>query len=180
MASPAVRKSNKEEEENELISIDEVAKETKGFIDRVLGDVGKSSATKQLVIGSISGWCTGFITMKVGKVAAIAVGGGIILLQVANHQGYINVNWDKVYKKIDKVADKVEEKATGQGPKWMEKVWNLLDINLIFRYYGSFSSKFLFAIAYTQIQFNFYYMVERYVDRKVDKAEDVLKRRERN
>ncbi|XP_069678105.1 FUN14 domain-containing protein 1 isoform X2 [Periplaneta americana] len=122
MASPAVRKSNKEEEENELISIDEVAKETKGFIDRVLGDVGKSSATKQLVIGSISGWCTGFITMKVGKVAAIAVGGGIILLQVANHQGYINVNWDKVYKKIDKVADKVEEKATGQGPKWMEKV----------------------------------------------------------
>lgn len=55
MASPVVRKSNKEEE-NDLISIDEVSKEAKGLIDRVLGDVGKSSATKQLIIGSISGW----------------------------------------------------------------------------------------------------------------------------
>jgi len=122
MASPVIRKSNKEEEENDLLNVDEVTKEAKGLIDRILGDVGKSSATKQLIIGSISGWFTGFITMKVGKVAAIAVGGGIILLQVANHQGYIKVNWDKVYKQVDKVADRVEEKATGQGPKWMEKV----------------------------------------------------------
>jgi len=29
--------------------------------------------------------------MKVGKAAATAVGGGILLLQVANHKGYINV-----------------------------------------------------------------------------------------
>jgi hypothetical protein len=55
MAPPAVRKSN-QEDEDDLISIDEVTKEAKGLIDRVLGDVGKSSATKQLVIGSISGW----------------------------------------------------------------------------------------------------------------------------
>jgi len=122
MASPKTRRSNKEEEENDLLNVDEVTKEAKGLIDRILGDVGKSSATKQLLIGTISGWFTGFITMKVGKVAAIAVGGGIILLQVANHQGYIKVNWDKVYKQVDKVADRVEEKATGQGPKLMEKV----------------------------------------------------------
>jgi Uncharacterized conserved protein len=56
--------------------------------------------------------------MKVGKVAAFAVGGGIILLQVANHQGYIKINWDKVYKQVDKV----EEKATGRGQKLMDKV----------------------------------------------------------
>jgi hypothetical protein len=55
MASPAARKSNKEEE-NDLLSIDEVTEEAKGLIDRILGDVGKSSATKQLIIGSISGW----------------------------------------------------------------------------------------------------------------------------
>ncbi|KAJ9584545.1 hypothetical protein L9F63_021103 [Diploptera punctata] len=138
MAAAPKKRSNKEEEEEDLISIEEVAKETKSFIDSVLGDVGKSSAAKQLVIGSISGWCTGFITMKVGKVAAMAVGGGIILLQVANHQGYININWDKVYKQVDKV----EEKATGRGQKWMDKV-------------------------------------ERCVDRKLDKAEELLSRQER-
>lgn len=72
--------------------------------------------------------------MKVGKVAAIAVGGGIILLQVANHQGYIKVNWDKVYKQVDKVADRVEEKATGQGPKWMDKVGVMIDVEHLFVY----------------------------------------------
>lgn len=56
MASPVVRRSNKEEEENDLLNVDEVTKEAKGLIDRILGDVGKSSATKQLIIGSISGW----------------------------------------------------------------------------------------------------------------------------
>nr|CAD7447072.1 unnamed protein product [Timema bartmani] len=65
---------------------------------------------------------TGFITVRVGKAAAFAVGGSVLLLQVAHHQGYIKVNWDKVYKHVDKVADKVEKEATGQSPKWMEKV----------------------------------------------------------
>jgi FUN14 domain-containing protein 1 len=72
--------------------------------------------------------------MRVGKVTAMAVGGGIILLQIANHQGYIKVNWDKVYKQVDKVADRVEEKATGQGPKWMEKVGVMIDVEHLLIY----------------------------------------------
>lgn len=55
MASAGANKSKKEEE-NDLINIDDIANGTKGFIDKVLGDVGKSSAVKQLLIGSISGW----------------------------------------------------------------------------------------------------------------------------
>lgn len=60
--------------------------------------------------------------MRVGKIVAISVGGGIILLQIANEKGYIKVNWSKVNKQLDKVADKVEEKVTGEGPSWMDKV----------------------------------------------------------
>jgi hypothetical protein len=48
MASVAARKSN-EEEENFVNA-------GKGLLDTVLGDVGKYSVTKQLIIGSISGW----------------------------------------------------------------------------------------------------------------------------
>ncbi|KDR16193.1 hypothetical protein L798_09609, partial [Zootermopsis nevadensis] len=132
----------------------DISNGTKGFIDKVLGDVGKSSAVKQLLLGSISGWCTGFITMKVGKLIAVVVGGSIILLQVANHQGYIKVDWDKVHKQVEKV----EDKATGHSPKWMEKVRTMIYIELI--------SMILHA-------------VERYVDHKLDKAEDTLKRSER-
>lgn len=65
---------------------------------------------------------TGFITMKVGKVAACAVGGGILLLQIAAHQGYVKINWDKIQSKAEKITDKMEEKITGEGPKFMDKV----------------------------------------------------------
>ncbi|XP_046992329.1 FUN14 domain-containing protein 1-like [Schistocerca americana] len=110
--------------------MDEVSRETKSIVDKVLKDVGKASAAKQLVIGTVSGWCTGFVTMKVGKAAAVAVGGGIILLQIANHKGYLKINWDKVHKEVDKLADKVEEKATGDGPKFLDKVERLVDRNI--------------------------------------------------
>lgn len=65
---------------------------------------------------------TGYLAMKIGKTAACALGGGIILLEIANEKGYIRVNWDKVNRQIDKVSDKVEEKITGQGPNLMDKV----------------------------------------------------------
>ncbi|XP_076261369.1 FUN14 domain-containing protein 1-like isoform X2 [Rhynchophorus ferrugineus] len=102
--------------------VEKKAEDAKNFISRFIGDVSKSSATKQIILGASSGWVTGFLAMRVGKSAALALGGGIILLQIANEKGYINVNWDKVNKKIDKVVDKVEEQITGEGPSWMDKV----------------------------------------------------------
>lgn len=81
---------------------------------------------------------TGFLAMRVGKTAALALGGGIILLEIANEKGYIKINWDKVSKNLDKVTDKVEEKISGQQPGWMDKVIN----QFIFTYF--LSSLFLF------------------------------------
>ncbi|KAM4660557.1 FUN14 domain-containing protein 2 isoform 1-T1 [Amazona ochrocephala] len=54
---------------------------------KVFGPSSGSSAEKynvatQLLIGGVTGWCTGFIFQKVGKLAATAVGGGFFLLQV--------------------------------------------------------------------------------------------------
>jgi FUN14 domain-containing protein 1 len=43
-------------------------------------------------------------------------------LQIANEQGYITIDWNRINKKVDKVTDKVEEAVTGEGPKWMDKV----------------------------------------------------------
>lgn len=73
---------------------------------------------KTLILIRISG----FLSMRVGKVIAVSVGGGIILLQIANEMGYIKVNWNKVNKQLDKVTDKVEQKITGEGPSWLDKV----------------------------------------------------------
>ena len=60
--------------------------------------VEKYSVATQLFIGGVTGWCTGFIFQKVGKLAATAVGGGFFLLQLANHSGYIKVDWQRVEK----------------------------------------------------------------------------------
>lgn len=136
MSTPNAKK-NKNDANKEVSELD-LSKEATSIIEKILGDVSKTSATKQIIIGTTSGWMTGFLTMKVGKVAAFAVGGGIIILQIAAHQGYIKINWDKVQKKAEKITDKVEEKITGEGPKLLDKV-------------------------------------ERYVDKKLDKAEQLLK-----
>ncbi|XP_026530404.1 FUN14 domain-containing protein 2 [Notechis scutatus] len=46
--------------------------------------------------------CTGFIFQKVGKLAATAVGGGFFLLQLANHTGYIKIDWKMVERDVSK------------------------------------------------------------------------------
>ncbi|XP_012222726.1 FUN14 domain-containing protein 2 isoform X2 [Linepithema humile] len=132
-------KKGKDEANQEVCNID--ASEAKSFLEKILGDVSKSSATKQIIIGSTSGWVTGIVTVKIGKVAACAVGGGILIMQIAAHQGYININWDKISRKAESITDKVEEKITGEGPSFTDKV-------------------------------------ERFVDKKLDKAERLLRQGE--
>lgn len=54
--------------------------------------------------------------------AAFAIGGGIILIEIAHQEGYINVDWSKITKKLDKVSDKVETAVTGKEKTWVDKV----------------------------------------------------------
>lgn len=65
---------------------------------------------------------TGFVSAKVGRLAAFTIGGAIILLEVANEQGIIKIDWSRLYRKVDQAGDKVQKTITGEGPKWMEKV----------------------------------------------------------
>ena len=60
--------------------------------------------------------------MKVGKVVAVAVGGSIILLQIAANEGYIQIDWNKLTKKANKLVDKAEGAISGEGPSWADKV----------------------------------------------------------
>jgi len=60
--------------------------------------------------------------MKIGKFAAFAVGGSIILLEIAHQEGLIKINWTKLDKSVDKLADKVEA-SLGREKNWKDKVW---------------------------------------------------------
>lgn len=48
-----VSKKGKEDANRE---VSDVAKDAKSFLEKILGDVSKTSATKQIVIGTASGW----------------------------------------------------------------------------------------------------------------------------
>lgn len=65
---------------------------------------------------------TGFASAKVGRWVAFTVGGAIILFEIANEQGIIKIDWNKLNQKADKIGDKVQEAVTGEGPKWLDKV----------------------------------------------------------
>ena len=49
-------KSDKDKSNKEIVTMDDVKKEAKSLIERILGDVSKTSATKQIILGATSGW----------------------------------------------------------------------------------------------------------------------------
>lgn len=104
----------------------EAGKEAKSILQKLFSDLSKKSASKQIVLGASSGWLTGFLVSKSGKATAIAVGSGIVTIQIANQMGYININWDKICSKKDKVVEKV----TGKETSTADKVSNFVDKKL--------------------------------------------------
>ncbi|EDV98848.1 FUN14 domain-containing protein 2 [Drosophila grimshawi] len=100
------------------------------FLKGVLGDISTRSAYSQLLIGVSSGWATGYTTMKFGKFAAFAIGGSIILIEIAHQEGFIKVDWPKLTKGVDKLADKVEESISGRDQNWLDKTERYVDRKL--------------------------------------------------
>ena len=65
--------------------------------------------------------------MKIGKTLATAVGGSLILLQIAAHKGYINVNWSKVNKDLEGASRKLAKSGSDPSvPQLLDKVLSSL------------------------------------------------------
>lgn len=122
-----------------------IVEDAKNIIDKALGDIGSTSPTKQIILGTASGWLSGYVAMKVGKLAAIGLGSGVILLHIAREKGYIDINWDKIHKKADKLNNAFEEKATEKSSAWFDKVITFFKSNTY--YSAGFTGGFFFGIA---------------------------------
>ncbi|XP_007115836.2 FUN14 domain-containing protein 1-like [Physeter macrocephalus] len=79
--------------------------------------VEKYSVATQIVMGGVSGWCAGFLFQKVGKLAAAAVGGGFLLLQIASHSGYVPIGWKRVEKDVNKAKRQIKKRANKAAPE---------------------------------------------------------------
>lgn len=80
---------------------------------QVLGDISHQSAAKQVGVGTVSGIFSGWLFVKVGKLAAVSLGTSILLIQIAQHQGYIQINWDLVQSRM-RVAQSSAKKAANR------------------------------------------------------------------
>lgn len=67
----------------------------KSFLDITIDKITTKSS-KDLILGTFTGWIAGMSLVKVGKIAAFGLGGGIILLHFASEGGYISINWNRV------------------------------------------------------------------------------------
>lgn len=80
---------------------------------------------------------TGFIMMKLGKAAAFTVGSGILALQLANSSGYVKINWDKLTRGVEKVAEQVEDSTSDKKKGLLKKV-SVLFYFVLFNFVANF------------------------------------------
>uniref|UniRef100_A0A2K5C4W1 FUN14 domain-containing protein 2 n=1 Tax=Aotus nancymaae TaxID=37293 RepID=A0A2K5C4W1_AOTNA len=94
----------------------------------------KYSVATQLFIGGVTGWCVGFIFQKVGKLAATAL---------ANHTGYIKVDWQRVGKDMKKA--KQHSQVPAEVRSRAEEVVSFVKKNALVT--GGFFGGFLLGMA---------------------------------
>lgn len=116
-----------------------------GWIERVMTEMEKASPAKQLAVGGISGWVSGYVFGKVGRVAAIAVGGSIILLQIASYQGLVEVNWNFLERRIEATRRRFNEQTFDNLPYLVEHLRQFARRHFLLT--GSFLAGFLVGIA---------------------------------
>jgi len=140
-----VEKSEVDAEVEELV--DNLVDSGKSWLQKMTTDVSKSSVAKQLGIGAVGGWATGFVFGKVGRAAATTLGTSLVLFQLANHYGYIKVDWKKVNKTKSDVTKDIRNNVGQYVPKFLDESKALAAKNVYLA--SGFAGGFLLGIAST-------------------------------
>ncbi|XP_070539331.1 FUN14 domain-containing protein 1B-like isoform X2 [Ptychodera flava] len=81
------------------------------YIEKLLGDLSTKGAVTQIAVGGASGWVAGYVFQRVGRAAATAIGGGLILIRLAHYGGYIKINWQQVEKDVNQAQRQLTKEA---------------------------------------------------------------------
>ncbi|XP_047211688.1 FUN14 domain-containing protein 1 isoform X3 [Girardinichthys multiradiatus] len=152
-----------EDEVYEVVDLTEYARRHQWW-SRVFGNnsgpiAEKYSVATQIMMGGVTGWalykcrsitinpknqptpvsinlsrCAGYVFQRVGKIAATAIGGGFLLLQIANHSGYVQVDWKKVEKDVNKAKKHLKKKANKAAPEintFIEEATDFIKRNIV-------------------------------------------------
>uniref|UniRef100_A0A2K5RXA9 FUN14 domain containing 1 n=1 Tax=Cebus imitator TaxID=2715852 RepID=A0A2K5RXA9_CEBIM len=85
---------------------------------------------------------------KSGKLAATAVGGGLRLLQIASHSGYVQIDWKRVEKDANKAKRQIKKWANKTAPEFnnlIEEATEFITQNIVIS--SGFVGGFLLGLA---------------------------------
>ncbi|XP_061184663.1 FUN14 domain-containing protein 1B-like [Saccostrea echinata] len=137
--------SHKKEKDNfEVLEV--VSSRGNGWLQDVVRDVSSRSTAQQVAIGGASGWAAGYLCVKVGKLAAITLGTSILVLQIAQHQGYIKIDWRLLEKDVDKAKKAIERQTRHQYQGVFENLKTFFKNNVYLA--GSFAGGFLIGVTF--------------------------------
>lgn len=88
-------------------------------------------SVQQTLLGTSTGWLTGFTLVKVGRYAAFSMGASILFIKIGHHFGYINIDWKSVNRDLKKAKKEVEKQASTHIPDLSEKVQDFIKDNAI-------------------------------------------------
>merc|ERR1712004_459377 len=138
--------SEEKEEDTALIpSYEEISRETESTFKGWVKEVSKAPAPKQIGIGAACGWISGYVMMKVGKAAATAVGGSLILLQIAHYKGYVTADWNRITNDSSSFSDQVKDKLRIRTKSTGEKFMDFAKKNVYLA--GGFTGGFFIGLA---------------------------------
>ncbi|KAL3285604.1 hypothetical protein HHI36_000133 [Cryptolaemus montrouzieri] len=70
--------------------------ENEAVIDKIFANINSAHPDCQLAMAVMTGYIYGVIMTKIGKTLALATGGGVILLQLANNHGIITIHYNRI------------------------------------------------------------------------------------
>jgi len=107
-------------------------------LQRMFGDLSKSSVAVQVAIGGISGGCTGFVFGMFGLVGALAIIGGLLFLQFARHEQWITIG--KPDPMVQKFRRQIRNVGRSTGERFMYSTELFIRENafLVMAFAGSF------------------------------------------
>merc|ERR1719270_1260641 len=98
-----------------------MTEDAKDTIKKFVKDMSKAPAGKQLGVGAACGWISGYLAMKIGKAAATAIGGSLILLQIAHYKGYVKINWNQLTNDSQTICDQMRDKLSKNTKSGVQK-----------------------------------------------------------
>ncbi|CAH8649241.1 unnamed protein product [Schistosoma mattheei] len=104
-----------------------------------LDDIKSRPHRQQVIIGVGSGLLAGYIFAKIGRVAALLLGGSLIALQCAVQQDVIRINW----RKVEHAGHQIQSNTP---VIFEDKIIKTIEENRVF--FGSFGGGFLIAISF--------------------------------